>query len=333
MNGDENLADRFGEIFSVRVARAHGIGHGRLRGHDLQAPFHGVRAQSNAVEPAAVAIAGIENPYERQRRFRIERARTYAARLHTGHFFSHQTAASIWGAPLPIEFTESGALAEGDALALHVSVLGYLPFPRASGIVGHRTYSSLTTVTEHIGLRVASPATTWVSLGGLSVHDLVALGDFFCREWREGYGRPDAGRAPLATRADLEAALEAGRRYGAARLREALSLIREDSWSPRESLVRCILLEAHLPEPELNVDVFDSGGRFLGCVDMAYPDQRVAVEYLGMLHGEQWAADVERLAALRAAGWTVVEITSPLLKRPEELVRRVADALAHPIFV
>jgi very-short-patch-repair endonuclease len=93
--------------------------------------------------------------------------------------------------------------------------------------------------------------------------------------------------------------------------------------------VRCILIAAGLPEPALNVDVFDDSGRFLGCVDMAYPLQRVAIEYLGMLHDTSWARDVERIAALRAAGWNVIEVTSPLLARPEELVHRVRSALNH----
>jgi hypothetical protein len=187
--------------------------------------------------------------------------------------------------------------------------------------------SSLTAVTEHEGLRVSTPAATWAALGALSVFDLVALGDFFCRRWRDGYGRPHAGRAPLTTVADLRDALDLGRRKGAARLRQALELVREDAWSPRESRVRCILIAAGLPEPELNIDVFDEKGRFLGCVDMAYRDRRVAIEYLGMLHDEQWARDVERIAALRAAGWTVLEVTSPLLHRPQDLVARVVAAL------
>lgn len=91
--------------------------------------------------------------------------------------------------------------------------------------------------------------------------------------------------------------------------------------------MRCILIAGGLPEPELNVDLYDERGRFLGCVDMVYREARVVIEYLGMLHGEQWAADVERLARFRAAGWIVIEVTSPLLRRPEELVRRVSAAL------
>lgn len=294
-----------------------------MRGPDLRAPFHGMRVVASLLEETEPT----DNPYLRQQRDRVARARLYERRLHTGHFFSHHTAASIWGAPLPLEFTQDGALAEGELLPLHVSASGHLPFPRARGVVGHRTLASLTSICTHDGLRVTSPAATWVSLGVLRVPDLVALGDHFCRRWRDGVGRRDVGRPPLATIEELDAALNAGRRLGAARLREALPLIREDSWSPRESLVRFILVGAGLPEPELNIDIFDSRGRFLGCVDMAYRTEKVIVEYHGMLHDLQWAQDVERIAALRAAGWDVVEVTSALVNRPEELVRRLRRAL------
>lgn len=327
MDGRHDLSDRFGESFSVRIARLNGVPHSRLRGRDLERPFHGIRTQPGVIAEASRAISEIENPYERQRLWRVARARIFAAGMHAGHFFSHETAASIWGAPLPLAFTEKSEIAEQDDLALHVSAAGFTPFPRASGIVGHRTYDSLTSILEHDGMRVTSPAMTWVSLGAMSVNDLVAAGDFFCRQWRPGFGRPDVGRPPLATIDELADALAAGRRRGAARLREALGLIRVDSWSPRESLVRCLLVAAGLPEPELNFDVQDDRGRFLGCVDMAYPDRRVAVEYMGMLHGATWAADVERIAALRAAGWNVIEVTSPLLKTPERLIARVRHAL------
>lgn len=324
MNTDD--IDRFGDLFSVTTARLHGVSRGRLRRTDLAAPFHGVRLRRDAADPLE-NLTGQPDPYQRQRMARVAQARVYSARLHAGHFFSHQTAASIWDAPLPLEFSVEGELLEGTDLPLHVSASGFTPFPRATGIVGHRTLQSLTAIRTHDGLRVTSPAATWVSLGTLSTRDLVALGDYFCRRWRAGHGRRDVGRAPLATIDEMRELLEAGRRRGAARLREALDLIREDAWSPRESQVRLVLVGAGLPEPELNIDVHDARGRFIGCVDLAYREQRVAIEYLGMVHGATWAADVERLAALRAAGWTVIEVTAPLLRRPEELVRRVAAAL------
>jgi hypothetical protein len=324
MTSHEELPDDIGAAFPVRLARAYGVSRARLRRRDLDAPFYGVRIRADAATPPIVDEA---DPYARQRRMRVVRARAYDPGRHHGHFFSHSTAASIWGAPLPLEFAPDGRVAEASDLALHVSASGAVAFPRASGIVGHRTLASMTEVGEHDGLRVTSPAATWVSMGALSVSDLVALGDYFCRAWRPGIGRRHIGRPSLTTVEDIRMLMNKGRRRGAERLRAALDLIREDSWSPRESQVRCILLAAGLPEPDLNIDVFDDRGVFLGCVDMAYPEHRVAVEYLGIVHDTQWARDVERIAALRAAGWTVIEVTSVLLRRPEVLVNRVRAAL------
>ncbi|ALX65730.1 hypothetical protein [Microbacterium sp. XT11] len=327
MRRHQPLPDELGTAFAVRTARLLGVSRRRLTGSDLTAPVHGARFTADYADAGDPATAATADPFERQRRARVRRAREYATVMHTGHFFSHQTAASIWGAPLPLEFTASGHPAEDQQLDLHVSSRVGLGIPRGAAVCGHRTLPSMTEVTEHDGLRVSSPAATWAALGALSVRDLVALGDYFCRRWRIGHGRPTPGRTPLATVDQLREMLDAGRRHGAARLREAIELIREDAWSPRESHVRCILVSAGLPEPQLNVDVFDDAGRFLACVDMAYPERKVAIEYLGMLHGEQWARDVERLAALRAAGWTVIEVTSPLLQTPDRLLRRVAAAL------
>jgi len=327
MGRRQQLPPAFGPTFDVRIARLHGVSRSRLRGSDLEAPFHGIRTRTDAATRAEVSE--VSDPYERQRRFRVATARTYSARQHTGHVFSHQTAASIWGAPLPLAFAEDGTIATETDLELHVCAIGVNSLPRTAGVTGHHSLASMMSVREHDGLRVSSPASTWAMLGTLPVLDLVALGDYFCRQWRIGYGRPNAGHPPLATRDELRAALDAGRRRGASRLRQALESVREDSWSPRESRVRCILVAAGLPEPELNIDVFDGAGKFLGCVDMAYPGEKVAIEYLGMLHDERWAEDVERLAALRAAGWTVIEVTAPLLKRPVELVRRVSAALSR----
>lgn len=322
----EKLPDDLGASFAVWHARAHGISRARLRGTDLRAPFHGVRVK-DAADPAPAASEDL-GPYDQQRRDRIARVRDYAPRLHLGHFFSHESAAAIWGAPLPLELDAQGRPADAATLALHVCARGHVPLPRAAGVTRHRTLDRLTEVVEHEGLRVSSPAATWASLGRLGTLHLVALGDYFCRQWRPGVGRRDVDRPPLATIDQLRDALGAGRRRGAERLRTAVELIREDAWSPRESHVRYVLVHAGLPEPELNVDLFDSGGRFLGCVDMVYRAARVVVEYHGLQHGAQWARDVERAAALRAAGWVVIEVTSPLLNDPTRLVGRVAAALA-----
>lgn len=250
----------------------------------------------------------------------------FAPRLKVGQFFSHETAAALWGAPLPLVRGADGAAVDG-RLPVHVSVFGAAPLPRLDGVVGHRARGETSTVRMLDGLAVASPATTWASLGRLGLYDLVAVGDHLCRMWRQGIGRPDAGRAAIATREQLDASIRAGRRVGAPRLRVALELVREDSWSARESRMRCILHDFGLPEPELNIDVFDDDGAFLGCLDLAYPREKVGVEYHGLMHSERYANDVERMARLRAAGWTIIEVTSALLKNELALVRRVRMAL------
>ena len=316
------LPDQLGDVFDVHEAHGAGVGRGRLHGRDLETPFPGLRAR---IDPDP-SDPEPDDPYLRQRRARTERARLYARRMPDSQHISHESAAALWGGPVPLAFGPDDRIAEASNLPVHVTVIGDGPLTRTDGVARHRGRADRTFVTEHDGIRLATPATTWASLGALSVVDLVALGDYFCRVWRQGRGRPTPGRAPLATIDELRAATGSGRRFGIGRLRQAVEWIREDSWSPRESAVRCVLMGAGLPEPELNVDIYHEG-RFLGCADLVYASRRVIVEYHGMLHGASWAADVERIAAFRAAGWTVIDVTAPLLRRPDDLIARVRRAL------
>src|SRR5690606_15185820 len=102
---------------------------------------------------------------------------------------------------------------------IHVSVYGAHPLPRGKGVRGHRAQPRTTGLRRYDGVLVASPASTWASLGTLDLFDLVALGDSLCRVGRPGIGRPDPTPA-LTTRAQLRAAITAGRRIGNPNLRE-----------------------------------------------------------------------------------------------------------------
>ncbi|NHI16169.1 hypothetical protein [Microbacterium excoecariae] len=298
------------EAFHVGSARAEGVGRGRLRGSDLARPFHGVRA----LAPAAVAPADPDPDPATARVARL--AHAYAPLLGADRFISHGSAAALWGAPVPLHGSD-----------LDVAVFGDGAVPRGRGVRGHRVRAGWATLRDVDGLPATSPASTWAMLGHLGVADLVAVGDYFCRVWRAGHRRPTPGRAPLTTPAQLESALDVGRRVGAARLREALAHIRVDSWSPRESLTRYLLVSAGLPEPELNVDIYASDGAFLACLDMAYPAWKFAIEYHGALHAAQFAHDVERVERLRAERWLVLQVTAELVARPGRLADRVRAAL------
>ncbi|HWU30081.1 MAG TPA: hypothetical protein VN041_13450 [Microbacterium sp.] len=329
------LPESLGRRFSVASAVEAGVGRGRLRRADLEAPFHSVRARR--IETALDDL----DPYTKQVTERRIQADNYAPRLRADHCLSHESAVAIWGGPLPLvlppltdpEWRTPGAdrrprqPVSGLLLDVDVSTLGDGPLVRARGVRGHRADPAVVSLRKVRGFLVASPATAWAQLGHLSLLDLVALGDHFCRRWRDGHGRSNAGRRPLATVDELREKIASTRWRGIRRLREAVDLVREDSWSPRESHVRCHLVLSGLPEPVLNHDAYDRHGAFLGCVDLAYPERRVAIEYQGLLHSAQYAADVERIAALRAAGWTVIEVTSELLARPSLLIARVRAAL------
>lgn len=307
------LPSQLGTVFSLAEARALGVDRGRLEGDDLATPFTGVRTTIDTMSTTdATARDDFDSHADEVRTL----ARAYATRMRPVEFFSHHTAAVLWGAPITVSAPTP----------IDVGVFRGTGLPRGRGVRGHIADRRTTTTTVHDGLRVATPASVWASLGTMSIDELVVIGDYFCRRWRQGFLRPNVGSSPLSTRAKLEAAIGAGRRVGAAHLREAFGLIREDSWSPRESLCRIILVRAGLPEPLLNVDV-DGPQGFLACVDMVYPQYRVAIEYQGQVHGARYAKDVERIEALRAAGWIVIQVTSALLRRPEELAARVRAAL------
>ncbi|MGY1708121.1 endonuclease domain-containing protein [Geodermatophilus sp. SYSU D00758] len=70
-------------------------------------------------------------------------------------------------------------------------------------------------------------------------------------------------------------------------------------------------------------------GEFVARVDLAFPGERVAVEYDGAWHGEpgQPARDRRRLNTLVAAGWTVLHVTARDLAEPGELIARVREPL------
>ncbi|WP_029151115.1 hypothetical protein [Microbacterium indicum] len=222
-------------------------------------------------------MASGPDPQDRTGRI-LAAARAYAPLLRPDQFFSHTTAAAIWGAPVHLADER-----------IHVSVFGDRSLPRAAGVFGHRSSPVLTTTRDITGLRVSSPASTWASLDALSVIELVQIGDHLCRVWRRGRGRPHAGRAPIATPEELRRALDAGRHLGASRLREALGLIRLDSWSPRESRTR------------------------------------VELEYQGEMHASSYAADIERIERLRAHGWEMIQATKAT--GSGDLARRVRIAL------
>lgn len=314
---DQAFREEYGPRFSVAVARAAGVSYRALRGMELDAPFHGTRTFASGAEVDEDLVdrfGATRGPLERTH---LARARAYEPRMGPNEFFSHVTAAVLWGIPLPP--------AQLRDERLHVGVFAPARLPRGRGIRGHQLISdsSRLAVEPRTGFIVSDPASTWATLGAVLKHpyDLVAAGDGVVRSWRS---------EPLAGVEDLAGAIRAGRRVGIVALRAALPYIRTSAASRPESWMRLTLIDAGLPEPEANFDVIVDGDR-IAAVDLAYAAERVAIEYEGehhLLDPKQWASDIQRYERLRAAGWAVIQVTkTDLFDNPGQIVRRVRAAI------
>lgn len=270
--------------FRVADAMERGIDRERLRRADLAAPVHGVRAPIDSVD-FIEAVALVMRPDQ---------------------FFSHTTAAEIWGAPLPRSVRSVGLV--------HVSTTrdGYRM--RRPGVAAHRLDRPRTV--EHRGFPVSVPAQMWFECASVLQRDaLVAIGDHL------------VGPAGLATPDDLRASIRAGTRFALA-ARRALDLVRPGAESPQETWLRLAVVDAGFPEPELNVDVHDGAGKFLGRVDMAWPEFGIALEYDGDHHRERetFRHDQRRDNGFVVNDWLVIHATASDAHRPAVLFERLRQA-------
>ena len=135
---------------------------------------------------------------------------------------------------------------------------------------------------------------------------------------RRGLTRPDA----LVQYAEM-----AKGRPGMVRMR-SLALLAAPAESPMETRLRWLLIQARLPRPEVQVDLRDSAARFVGRVDLYYPEARLVLEYDGGNHRERLVEDNRRQNALVNAGYRLLRFTaSDIHGRPDVVVAHVRAAL------
>lgn len=284
------LEPKLGVSFTVAEALALGHSASRLRGRDLERPFRGVRTHRDG------ALSAIDG---------------YAPLLRPGDRFSGVTALALWGAPLP-----------HPPHPVHVTAAGGRTRPRRAGVVGHDGPRA-EPVTRH-GLPVSPPALAFLEAAGvLREQDLVAAGDHLVLDPRVLDPldiRPHIGLDEL--RAHMEAA--AGRHVRAAR--RAAARVREGVESRAETLLRLLLADAGLPDPQCGVAIRDARGRHIGYFDLAWPDRRVIAEYDGDQHRTstyQYDRDIRRFDRATEAGYRVIRVRARGLgpDLPETLAR------------
>lgn len=223
--------------------------------------------------------------------------------LPPGTVLHGASALAVFGIPVPPTRT------------VHVLVPPTATRPRSRpGLRVHRwhPWPSTTVVAE---LPVVSPATAWCQLGAVQQKaDIVIAGDASLT-------------AGLINVAEVRALVDGmGRRRGVVLLRECLDLLRPGVDSPPESLVRLAMVDAGLPEPEVNPDLFDDSGGWIGRPDLAYRLLRLAIQYEGDIHRtdqRRWRQDISRDEVLRDHGWDVIRVTAADLRDPAALGDRI----------
>ncbi|MET3921982.1 hypothetical protein [Arthrobacter sp. UYEF20] len=260
--------------FTVAEARTAGLGRRRTRARDLVSPCYGVRAT------AATPDSLLE--------------RVHALTAVTGAVVSHLSAAVLWGFPLP-QALENLAV-------VHLTSRPGQRAVRRKNVVGHEQSLGPEEIVAGVRVSCTSPLRTWFDLAGIvSLDDLVIAGDFLLRR-----------RNPLTTIDALDAFL-AGKqgRTGYRGALRARALIRAGTDSPKETELRLLLVRHGLPEPGINVPMFDETGGWIQDPDLSYEQEKIAIQYDGGHHAgpAQRRSDIFRDENARDAGWRVVVLT------------------------
>ena len=100
--------------------------------------------------------------------------------------------------------------------------------------------------------------------------------------------------------------------------------------SALETRLSRLLRRHRLPQPQRQVEVQDAQG-FIGRVDFAYPELKIAIEVQSYRWHLSWAArlsDMERLNRLQTRGWIIIQVTfEDLERRPDTVAQRIRAAL------
>lgn len=231
--------------------------------------------------------------------------RAVEQRLPSEHAFSGPTAAWIWG----LDVSPSNPI--------EVTIGRDVPVRARAGVKLRRAALPKSDVVLRRGFRVTSPLRTVRDLGSRpDVVDSVVAVDM-------------ALHVELVALSELTSYVDThpGEK-GISRLRRAIRLADARCESPMETRLRMHLIRAGLPVPQVQAQLHDPRGEFVGRVDLYYPDCRLVIEYDGENHKDRLASDVRRQNALINAGYQILRFTSVDLRVPDSIVAQVRQARA-----
>jgi hypothetical protein len=288
--------------FSLRASDKAGVTRTRTAANDLVTVSRGIRVPVQSGAAGAAAL------------------RAYTDVDDTS-ILTTLSAASVWNVPLP-------ASRSGD-WRIHIARRRGFSFPRRANVVGHLLTLRPDEVVEYDGVRLTSPARTWLDLAAmLTVDDLVAAGDHLVCSHGTDFPAPRDALCSIDELREITGRHPGMR--GVRTARAALELIRVGADSAPETHMRLALVNAGLPEPVLNHVVRDHPGNTKFWPDAAYLEWRICLQYDGDHHGdsEQHLRDIRRQEMSLALGWLEVRISKHDLEgeRPA-VVHKVRRAL------
>lgn len=228
-----------------------------------------------------------------------------------GSVVSHRAAGELWG----MSSVEPGWV-EVTVRTSH--------WPRHDGITIHRTKDLLPRhSTTRAGLPVTNPMRTVVDLGAVCPASLVeaAMDDVL--------GRKLVGVSGLV---QIWRDVARPGRNGSGVLRALLDThLPNPGGSRLEKLMLRLHREHGLPEPEVEYEIRDDAGRFVGRVDFAHVADRVVIEvdgYEKRTSLESFRGDRARDRALKALGWTVIRfVWFEVVHAPREVAHEIVGFL------
>ncbi|GAB3556838.1 hypothetical protein [Spelaeicoccus albus] len=321
-------------VFTVREALEHGLTRGNLRANSLIAPSRGIRIDAERCGELWMRC-------------------TAALLARPGAVISHHTAAELFGLPGPrattVHVTETnlhgrwkdhgvrnGVTSHRNVIAAaDIMMVGTRVIDPTSFLTGRRAVDQLDAAAAGANgspggpvLPVTTPVRTLIDLAaaGWSRSSLVVAGDALVSD-----------RFALATPEDIGRAVRRlhGVR-GVRTLREASRLIRTGTDSAMESVTRLMFIDGGLPEPEINVPLYDPvSGEWLARPDLSYRRWKLAFEYDGEHHRtdkDQWQRDVRRRDRYTEVGWQLKVLTKRSVKdEPEVTIATIRRLIASRV--
>lgn len=176
-------------------------------------------------------------------------------------------------------------------------------------------------LTTRLGLKVTSVARTGIDVARWDDDDerAVAKVDALCNRTRTDV-------STLRTFASELSGLR-----GLPRVRDLLDYYDRRADSPPETRLRLLLWRSDLPNPEMQVVIYNEHGVIVTTADFGYPRDKVAIFYDGAVHSHRstWERDARINAELAELGWQVVRVTAQMQRNPATVLRQIRAALVR----